>query len=90
MILRFKRLFQSQWPIKPSMILLLTGSSSDGATSTLFQASSVNNFIVDEYLKSAQTPEEIRDAFTDMMGDLLMTLPIVSVAGYHSGQQGSP
>ncbi|XP_068168271.1 fatty acyl-CoA hydrolase precursor, medium chain-like [Antennarius striatus] len=47
-------------------------------------ASSVNNLIVDEYLKDAKTPEEIRDAFTDIMGDLLMTLPILSVAGYHS------
>lgn len=54
-------------------------------TSSLFQASSANSLIADEYLKDAQTPEEIRDGFTEIMGDLLMTLPVVKVAGYHSG-----
>uniref|UniRef100_A0A1A8JE29 Carboxylic ester hydrolase n=2 Tax=Nothobranchius kuhntae TaxID=321403 RepID=A0A1A8JE29_NOTKU len=43
-----------------------------------------NSFIADEYLKDAKTPEEIRDAFTEIMGDLLMTLPVVKVAGYHT------
>ncbi|XP_038562562.1 carboxylesterase 3 isoform X2 [Micropterus salmoides] len=47
-------------------------------------ASSANSLIADEYLKDAQTPEEIRDGFTEIMGDLLMTLPVVKVAGYHS------
>lgn len=47
-------------------------------------ASSVNSLIVDEYMKDAKTPEEIRDAFTEIMGDLLMTLPVVKVAGYHA------
>ncbi|KAL4004043.1 collagen type VI alpha [Sarotherodon galilaeus] len=47
-------------------------------------ASFANNFIVDEYLQDAKTPEEIRDGFTEIMGDLLMTLPVVRVAGYHS------
>ncbi|XP_049928356.1 carboxylesterase 3 isoform X1 [Epinephelus moara] len=47
-------------------------------------ASFANNLIADEYLKDAKTPEEIRDAFTEIMGDLLMTLPVVKVAGYHS------
>uniref|UniRef100_A0A8C2X3B2 Carboxylic ester hydrolase n=1 Tax=Cyclopterus lumpus TaxID=8103 RepID=A0A8C2X3B2_CYCLU len=32
----------------------------------------------------AKTPEEIRDAFTEIVGDLMMTLPVVMVAGYHS------
>lgn len=54
----------------------------------LFQASYANGIIADEYLKDAKTPEEIRDGFTEIMGDLLMTLPVVSVAGYHSGQSG--
>lgn len=53
--------------------------------SSLFQASSANNLIAEEYLKDAKTPEEIRDGFTEIMGDLLMTLPVVKVAGYHSG-----
>ncbi|XP_068996143.1 carboxylesterase 3 isoform X2 [Embiotoca jacksoni] len=45
---------------------------------------SANSLILDEYLKDAKTPEEIRDGFTEIMGDLLMTLPVVKVAGYHS------
>ncbi|XP_061577118.1 carboxylesterase 3 [Cololabis saira] len=45
---------------------------------------SANNLIVDEYLKDAKTPEDIRDGFTEIIGDLLMTLPMVKVAGYHS------
>uniref|UniRef100_A0A3B4TE44 Carboxylic ester hydrolase n=1 Tax=Seriola dumerili TaxID=41447 RepID=A0A3B4TE44_SERDU len=51
--------------------------------SSLFQASAANNLIADEYLKDTKTPEEIRDGFTEIMGDLLMTLPVVKVAGYH-------
>ncbi|XP_029289865.1 carboxylesterase 3 isoform X2 [Cottoperca gobio] len=47
-------------------------------------ASSANNLIVDEYMKYAKTPEDIRDAFTEIIGDLLMTLPVIKVAGYHS------
>ncbi|XP_078114181.1 carboxylesterase 3 isoform X1 [Sander vitreus] len=47
-------------------------------------ASSANSLIIDEYLKDSKTPEEIRDAFTEVIGDLLMTLPVTSVAGYHS------
>ncbi|XP_029992389.1 carboxylesterase 3 isoform X2 [Sphaeramia orbicularis] len=47
-------------------------------------ASSANDLIADEYLKNARTPEEVRDGFTEVMGDLLMTLPVVSVAGYHA------
>ncbi|KAL6107418.1 ces5a [Pungitius sinensis] len=47
-------------------------------------ASAANNLIADEYMKDAQTPEEIRDAFTEMVGDLLMMLPVLMVAGYHS------
>ncbi len=61
---------------------------SDGPPSSLFQASSANSLIADEYLKDAKTPEEIRDGFTEIIGDLLMTLPVVMVAGYHSGQKG--
>lgn len=41
-------------------------------------------------MKDAQTPEEIRDAFTEIVGDLLMTLPVLKVAGYHSGQRARP
>ncbi|XP_030586606.1 carboxylesterase 5A-like isoform X2 [Archocentrus centrarchus] len=47
-------------------------------------ASFANNLIVDEYLQDAKTPQEIRDGFTEIIGDLLMTLPVVRVAGYHA------
>uniref|UniRef100_A0A8C2X1Y1 Carboxylic ester hydrolase n=1 Tax=Cyclopterus lumpus TaxID=8103 RepID=A0A8C2X1Y1_CYCLU len=52
--------------------------------SSLLQVSFANNLIADEYMKDAKTPEEIRDAFTEIVGDLMMTLPVVMVAGYHS------
>ncbi|XP_051918047.1 carboxylesterase 3 [Hippocampus zosterae] len=45
-------------------------------------ASLANDLIVDEYLKTAQTPHAIRDGFTELIGDLLMTLPVVKVADY--------
>ncbi|KAM9854903.1 carboxylesterase 3 [Aulostomus maculatus] len=47
-------------------------------------ASAANSLILDEYLKTASAPEEIRDGFTEIMGDLLMMLPVIKVAGYHS------
>eukprot|EP00066_Takifugu_rubripes_P026358 XP_011615624.1 PREDICTED: carboxylesterase 4A [Takifugu rubripes] len=43
-----------------------------------------NSLITDEYLRNARTPAEIRDRFTDVLGDILMTLPVLSVAGYLS------
>nr|XP_057931776.1 carboxylesterase 3 [Doryrhamphus excisus] len=47
-------------------------------------ASLANSLIADEYLKNAKTPEDIRDGFTELMGDLLMTLPVVKAADYHT------
>nr|XP_061813045.1 carboxylesterase 5A-like [Nerophis lumbriciformis] len=52
-------------------------------------ASLANSLIVHEYLKTAQTPDAIRDGFTELMGDLLMTLPVVKVADYHT-DAGNP
>uniref|UniRef100_A0A8C6UT95 Carboxylesterase 3 n=1 Tax=Neogobius melanostomus TaxID=47308 RepID=A0A8C6UT95_9GOBI len=49
------------------------------------KASSANSLIAEEYLGNAQSPEEVRDRFTEVIGDLLMTLPVVGVAGYLSG-----
>uniref|UniRef100_A0A8C7LB01 Carboxylic ester hydrolase n=1 Tax=Oncorhynchus kisutch TaxID=8019 RepID=A0A8C7LB01_ONCKI len=46
-------------------------------------ASGLNNLIADEYFKDAKTPEDIRDGFTEMLGDLFMVLPVIKVAGYH-------
>ncbi|KTF83650.1 hypothetical protein cypCar_00043232 [Cyprinus carpio] len=48
-----------------------------------FLASRVNEIIVEEYLKNAKTPEDIRDAFTEMMGDIFMVIPSITVASYH-------
>ncbi|XP_056138161.1 carboxylesterase 5A-like [Lampris incognitus] len=56
------------------------------AVMKLFNPSGVsfaNDLIADEYLKDAKTPEDIRDGFTEILGDLLMTLPVIKVAGYH-------
>ncbi|XP_029008498.1 carboxylesterase 3 [Betta splendens] len=52
-------------------------------------ASHANSIIADEYLKDAKTPEEIRDGFTEIIGDLLMALPVIKVAGYHA-DAGAP
>ncbi|XP_030646661.1 carboxylesterase 3 isoform X2 [Chanos chanos] len=48
-----------------------------------FKASGENELIVDEYLKDAKTPEERRDAFTEILGDMFMVLPVLKVARYH-------
>lgn len=53
----------------------------------MFQPSLANSLITDEYLRNARTPAEIRDSFTDLLGDILMTLPVLSVAGYLSGPE---
>ena len=50
------------------------------------QVSGANQLLADEYLKDAKTPEEIRDGFTHMLGDVFMVLPVIKVAGYHRGQ----
>ncbi|KAM3870056.1 carboxylesterase 5A-like [Diretmus argenteus] len=46
-------------------------------------ASSANPLIADEYLKDAKTPVDIRDGFTEILGDMLMMLPVIKAAGYH-------
>ncbi|KAF4101307.1 carboxylesterase 3 [Onychostoma macrolepis] len=45
--------------------------------------SGVNEIIAEEYLKNAKTPEDVRDAFTEMLGDLFMVIPSIKVASYH-------
>ncbi|KAJ0069268.1 hypothetical protein NL108_003194, partial [Boleophthalmus pectinirostris] len=47
-------------------------------------ASFANSLIADEYLRDANTPELVRDRFTEVIGDLLMTVPVVGMAGYLS------
>lgn len=48
--------------------------------------SGANDLILDEYLKHAHTPEDIRDEFTHMIGDLFMVFPVLKVADYHRGE----
>lgn len=43
---------------------------------------------MDEYLKDAHTPEDIRNEFTEALSDLFMVVPIIKVAGYHRGESG--
>ncbi|KAL0968210.1 hypothetical protein UPYG_G00263870 [Umbra pygmaea] len=51
--------------------------------------SGANDLIADEYLKDAKTPQDIRDGFTEMLGDLFMVFPVLKVAGYHR-DMGTP
>lgn len=41
--------------------------------------------IVDEYRQHTETPEDIRDAFTEILGDMVL-LPVLKVARYHRGK----
>ncbi|MBN3298212.1 SASB hydrolase, partial [Amia calva] len=41
------------------------------------------DLIVKEYLGQTEDPEDIRDLFTEMLGDLFMAIPTVQVANYH-------
>lgn len=50
------------------------------------QVSGANELIVEEYLKDAHTPEDIRNEFTEALGDLFMVIPVIKVAGYHRGK----
>ncbi|XP_052438359.1 carboxylesterase 3 [Carassius gibelio] len=43
----------------------------------------VNEIIVEKYLKHAQTQEDIRNAFTEMVGDIFLVIPSITVASYH-------
>ncbi|XP_052008102.1 carboxylesterase 5A-like [Xyrauchen texanus] len=42
-----------------------------------------NEIIAEKYLEDAKTPEDTRDAFTDMLGDLFMVFPMIKTAAYH-------
>uniref|UniRef100_A0AAZ3P6W2 Carboxylic ester hydrolase n=1 Tax=Oncorhynchus tshawytscha TaxID=74940 RepID=A0AAZ3P6W2_ONCTS len=64
-------------------LVYLHNANSAICISVAFQASGLNNLIADEYFKDAKTPEDIRDGFTEMLGDLFMVLPVIKVAGYH-------
>lgn len=44
--------------------------------------------VVDEYFKDAQTPQEMRDQFTEIVGDYWMVVPAIKEAGYYLGMYG--
>ncbi|CAB1349587.1 unnamed protein product [Coregonus sp. 'balchen'] len=44
-----------------------------------------NELIVEEYLQHAKNPEDIRDAFTEILGDMVLVLPTLKVMRYHRG-----
>ncbi|XP_062403549.1 carboxylesterase 5A-like [Sardina pilchardus] len=46
-------------------------------------ASGLYAIIADEYLKDAKTPEEIRDASLELLSDIFIVMPTITVATYH-------
>ncbi|XP_041737220.1 pyrethroid hydrolase Ces2e-like [Coregonus clupeaformis] len=44
-----------------------------------------NELIVEEYLQHVKNPEDIRDAFTEILGDMVLVLPTLKVMRYHRG-----
>nr|XP_046227122.1 cocaine esterase-like [Scatophagus argus] len=47
------------------------------------QASGANELMLDEYLQQNDSPQNIRDAFTEILGDMIIVLPVLQVATYH-------
>uniref|UniRef100_A0A3B3RKU5 Carboxylic ester hydrolase n=1 Tax=Paramormyrops kingsleyae TaxID=1676925 RepID=A0A3B3RKU5_9TELE len=45
--------------------------------------------IVAEYFRDADTPEKVRDVFTEILGDLFMVFPTITVANYHRNAGGA-
>lgn len=43
---------------------------------------------MDEYFKDAHTPQEMRDQFTEIVGDYWMVLPAIKEARYYLGRYG--
>ncbi|XP_041670460.1 carboxylesterase 5A-like isoform X2 [Cheilinus undulatus] len=48
-----------------------------------FHAPGANEAILNEYLQEDDSPESIRDAFTEIFGDLILVLPILKVSAHH-------
>lgn len=51
----------------------------------LWQASGANELILNQYLQQADSPENVRDVFTEILGDMVLVLPVLEVAAYHRG-----
>ncbi|XP_076014416.1 cocaine esterase-like isoform X1 [Genypterus blacodes] len=48
-----------------------------------YHGTGVNEQILNEYLGQNASPEDVRDAFTEILGDLALVLPILKAAAYH-------
>ncbi|XP_054479358.1 carboxylesterase 5A-like [Anoplopoma fimbria] len=53
------------------------------------QASGLNEVMLNEYLQQDDSPENVRDAFTETLGDMVLALPVLKVSAYH-GDAGVP
>ncbi|ROL43320.1 Fatty acyl-CoA hydrolase precursor, medium chain [Anabarilius grahami] len=62
---------------------ILVGTTNHEFGWILLQKSGANEIIAEEYLKDAKTPEDSRDALTEMLGDIFMVMPSMKVATYH-------
>ncbi|XP_063052895.1 carboxylesterase 5A-like isoform X3 [Engraulis encrasicolus] len=49
----------------------------------LSMSTEAKELVVDEYFKDARTPQDMRDQFTEMVGDYWMVVPAVKEAGYY-------
>nr|XP_023682879.1 fatty acyl-CoA hydrolase precursor, medium chain-like [Paramormyrops kingsleyae] len=52
-------------------------------------AAGMDELIVAEYFRDADTPEKVRDVFTEILGDLFMVFPTITVANYHRNAGGA-
>uniref|UniRef100_A0A3B3ZCX4 Carboxylesterase type B domain-containing protein n=1 Tax=Periophthalmus magnuspinnatus TaxID=409849 RepID=A0A3B3ZCX4_9GOBI len=79
-----EELLKKKEVMKIPVILGITNHEFGWILPQVTHASSANSLIANEYLRDAQSPEDVRDRFTEVIGDLLMTVPVVGVAGYLS------
>ncbi|KAJ4925531.1 hypothetical protein JOQ06_018258 [Pogonophryne albipinna] len=47
------------------------------------RASGANELILNQYLQQTDSPENVRDVFTEILGDMVLVLPVLEVAAYH-------
>ncbi|XP_048829098.1 carboxylesterase 3 [Brienomyrus brachyistius] len=52
-------------------------------------AAGTDELIAAEYLRDADTPEKVRDVFTEILGDLFMVFPTIAVANHHRNAGGA-
>ena len=45
----------------------------------------VKEFVADEYLGTSGDRLKVRDGFTELLGDIMFTIPAIKTANYHRG-----